>query len=134
VTRPLRLLERHKVITTLITIVAATVASSQPLRFHSEISLNNIDFYTAPPKKLKTSQHYVIIASKVNISNLFKKRTKKGRVPRFPLRDDPIKYLGWLRLSKLFYIAFLNIPPNKIPIDPKAFNKYKDIYKNVSNS
>ncbi|XTI91767.1 hypothetical protein V2W45_1333656 [Cenococcum geophilum] len=40
---------------------------------------------------------------------------KKGRVPRFPLRDNPVKYLGWLRL------------------DPKAFNKYKDIYENETN-
>jgi len=32
-----------------------TVASSQPLRFHLEISLNNINFYTTPPKKLRAS-------------------------------------------------------------------------------
>jgi len=31
---------------------------------------------------------------------------KKERVPRFPLRDNPIKYLGWLRLGKLFHIIF----------------------------
>ena len=73
---------------------AATVASSQPLRFHLEILLDDINFYTAPPKKPKASQHYVITASKVNISNIFKKRTKKGRVPRFPLKDDPVKYLA----------------------------------------
>ena len=114
--------------------VVATVASSQPLRFHLEISLNNINFYTVPPKKPRTFQHYIIIASKANISNLFKKRIKKGRVPHFSLRDNPIKYLGQLHLGKLFYIAFLNILPNKAPVNPKAFNKYKDIYKNASNS
>ena len=80
------------------------------------------------------SQYYIITASKANISNIPKKRRiKKGRVPRFPLIDNPIKYLGWLREGKLFYITFFNIPPNKVPIDPKAFNKYKDIYKNISN-
>ena len=45
-----------------------------------------------------------------------------------------MKYLGQLRKGKLFYIAFFNILPNKVPIDPKAFNEYKDIYKNKSNS
>jgi len=59
---------------------------------------------------------------------------KKGRVPYFPLRDNPVKYLGWLHLGKLFYIAFLSILPNKAPANPKAFNTYKDIYKNKSNS
>jgi len=34
---------------------AATVASSQPLRFHLEILLDDINFYTAPPKKPKAS-------------------------------------------------------------------------------
>jgi len=77
----------------------------------------------------------VITASKANISNTPKKRRiKKGRVPCFPPIDNPIKYLGWLRLGKLFHITFLNISPNKAPVDPKAFNKYKDIYKNESNS
>ena len=45
-----------------------------------------------------------------------------------------MRYLGWLREGELFYIAFLSIPPNKAPADPKAFDKYKDIYKNKSNS
>ena len=31
-------------------------------------------------------------------------------------------------------LLFLNIPPNKVPADFKAFNKYKNIYKNKSNS
>jgi len=31
-------------------------------------------------------------------------------------------------------LPFLNIPPNKTPADPKAFDKYEDIYKNISNS
>jgi len=31
-------------------------------------------------------------------------------------------------------LPFLSILPNKAPIDPKAFDKYKDIYKNESNS
>ena len=93
--------------TILTTMAAATVASSQPLRFHSGISLNNINFYTAPPEKPKASQRYAITASKANVSNIPKKRRiKKGRVPRFPLVDDPIKYLGWLREGKLFYITF----------------------------
>ena len=85
----------------------ATVASSQPLRFHLGISLDNINFYTTPPEKLKASQHYAITASKVNVSNIPKKRRiKKGRVSCFPLIDNPIKYLGWLRKGKLFYITF----------------------------
>jgi hypothetical protein len=37
----------------------------------------------------------MITASKVNISNIPKKRRiKKERVPHFPLIDNPIKYLG----------------------------------------
>jgi len=31
-------------------------------------------------------------------------------------------------------LPFLSILPNKVPTDLKAFNKYKDIYKNKSNS
>jgi len=54
-TYPLGLLERYKVMIILITMAAATVAFSQPLRFYLEISLNNINFYTAPPKKPKAS-------------------------------------------------------------------------------
>jgi len=53
VTYFLGLLEKHKAIIILITMAAATVAFSQPLRFHLRISLNNINFYTAPPKKPK---------------------------------------------------------------------------------
>ena len=74
------------------------------------------------------------MAFKANISNIPKKRIKKGRVPCFPLRDNPIKYLAQLYLGKLFYITFLNILPNKAPADLKAFSEYKDIYKNISNS
>jgi len=52
-TCPSGLLKRHKAITTLTIIVAATVVSSQPLHFHLEILLNNIDFYIPPPEKPK---------------------------------------------------------------------------------
>jgi len=55
VTCLLGLLERYKVIITLITMAAATVASSQPLCFYLEISLNNINFYITPPEKPKAS-------------------------------------------------------------------------------
>jgi len=55
VTHPLGLLEKHKAIIILIIMAAATVASSQPLRFHLRILLNNINFYTIPPKKPKAS-------------------------------------------------------------------------------
>ena len=106
-TCPSGLLERHKAITTLTTITAVTVASSQPLYFCLEISLNNINFYTAPPEKLRTFQHYAITASEANVSNTpKKKRTKKEQVLHFPLIDDPVKYLNWLRLGKLFHITF----------------------------
>ena len=89
-----------------ITMAAATVEPSPPLRFHSEIS-HDINFYTAPPEKPRASQHHAITASKVNVSNTPKKRRiKKGRVPRFPPIDDPVRYLGWLREGKLFHIAF----------------------------
>ena len=75
--------------------MAATVASFQPLYFYSKLLLNNINFYTTPPKKLRVSWYYVITIFKININNIFKKRkTKKGRVPRFPLKDNPIKYLS----------------------------------------
>lgn len=103
--------------TILTTMAAATVASSQPLRFHSGISLDDINFYTAPPEKPKASQHYAITASEANVSNTPKKRRiKKGRVPRFPPIDDPVKYLGWLCE------------------DPEAFDEYEDIHENTSNS
>jgi len=55
VTCPSRLLERHKAITTLIIMAVVIVASSQPLCFHLEISLDNINFYTTPPEKPKAS-------------------------------------------------------------------------------
>jgi len=52
---PLGLLKRYKVMTILIIMAAATVVSSQPLRFYLGISFNNINFYTTPPEKLKAS-------------------------------------------------------------------------------
>ena len=86
---------------------AVTVVSSQPFYLYLKISLNNINFYTVPPKKPKIFQYYAITVSKVNISNIFKKRKiKKGRVPRFPLIDNSMKYLNQLREGKLFHIAF----------------------------
>ena len=75
------------------------------------------------------------MAFKVNISNIpEKRRIKKGKVFYFPLINNFIKYLGWLFKGKLFYIAFLNILFNKVSVNLKAFNKYKDIYKNKNNS
>ena len=70
------------------------------------------------------------------MSNIPKKRIiKKGKVFYFPPINNPVRYLGWLLKGKLLYIAFfLNILLNKAPADPKAFNKYKDIYKNKNNS
>jgi len=49
----LGLLKKHKVITILITIVAAMVAPSQPLCFYLKNLFNNINFYIVPLKKLK---------------------------------------------------------------------------------
>ena len=75
------------------------------------------------------------MAFKANINNIPKKRKiKKGKVLYFSLINNFVRYLGWLLKGKLFYITFLNILLNKTPVDPKAFNKYKDIYKNKSNS
>ena len=31
-------------------------------------------------------------------------------------------------------LPFLNISSNKAPADPKAFDEYEDIYKNISDS
>jgi hypothetical protein len=31
-------------------------------------------------------------------------------------------------------LPFLNIPPNKAPADPEAFDEYEDIHENTSNS
>ena len=106
-TYPLGLLKRYKAITTLIIIITVTVASSQPLYFHSEISLNNINFYTTPPEKLKASQYYVITVFKVNISNTPKKRRiKKGKILYFSPIDNPVRHLNWLLKGKLFHITF----------------------------
>jgi len=49
----LGLLKRYKIMIILIIMAAATVASSQPLRFYLGILLNNINFYTTPPEKPK---------------------------------------------------------------------------------
>jgi len=34
----------------------------------------------------------------------------------------------------LYCLFFLKILPNKVLVNSKAFNKYNDIYKNISNS
>jgi uncharacterized linocin/CFP29 family protein len=68
---PLKLLERHKIITTPITIAEAIVVPSQPLHFHLEISLGNNKFYTSPFKKWTASpQHYTVIVFKKGTSSI----------------------------------------------------------------
>ena len=42
-------------------------------------------------------------------------------------------WAGYLKASYSI-LPFLNILPNKVLADLEAFNKYKDIYKNKSNS
>jgi hypothetical protein len=51
----LKPLERYKAITTLTIIAVVMMASSQPLCFYLEISLNDINFYTTPLEKLRAS-------------------------------------------------------------------------------
>ena len=42
----------------------------------------------------------------------------------------------WAGCAQASYstLPFLNIPPNKAPADPEAFDEYEDIHENESNS
>ena len=81
---------------------AATVASSQPLRFHSEISLDNINFYTAPPEKPRASQHHAITAPEKSTSSKPERRNRG--VPLFPPKSqEALK--AWALNGMLFHLG-----------------------------
>jgi len=91
-------------IITTTTIITTTLAPSQSsFRIPPEISLDNNNFYTGPPRKsTASSQRYAIIALRKSVSSKPERRSRG--VPLFPLKSQEVLE-AWAINSMLFYLG-----------------------------